>query len=197
MLPMLTIDHLRHALSSANDTCKANAIAGLQNLHAGRSRAWVRCLAEQLEELSPGPNVAVLYKGKKSGYSAQLGLTELLYDVTVCETANCAAVNGNSLTFVKRALWLVESEFARDSFQAVKDFNKLVIGSAENKLFVGPRLTDPAREAQYRATLAHPAACCQPDPYLAIVPHPDAWDPMREGEVELFRFTKGEWNPVR
>lgn len=194
---MLTIDHLRRALSSATDTCDADASTGLQKLHAGRSRAWVRCLAVQLEELAPGPNVAVLYKGKKSDYSAQLGLTELLYDVTVCETANCGAVNGNSLTFVTRALWLVESEFARDSFQAVKDFNKLVIGSAENKLFVGPRLTDAAREAQYRATLAYPAACCRPDPYLAMVPHPDAWDAPQGGDVELFRFTNGAWNRLQ
>lgn len=53
-----------------------------------------------------------------------------------------SAAQGKTLWYVAEALWQVESELARDSRQALIDFNKLVLGAARHKLFVGPQVAD-------------------------------------------------------
>jgi len=94
-------------------------------------------MAEEFRKLYPEPDVRVFCKWDDCN-RGEFGLNELLYDVCVCRTETClSARQGKTLRYVTKALWQVESEFARDSYEAVKDFNKLVIGSAENKLFVG------------------------------------------------------------
>ena len=126
---------------------------------------------------------------------AEFGLNELLYDICVCQTATCSSARqGKELRFVTKALWQVESEFARDSSEAVKDFNKLVIGAAENKLFIGPRL-GAATEAAYLETLLPAARCCAGNVYVALVPHPGEWG-ASHSDVALWRLNAGNWQPA-
>jgi len=67
------------------------------------------------------------------------GVNELLFDVLVCEYASTRAAKSNKdLLFVSKGLWAIESELARDSRQALRDFQKLALADCENKLFVGP-----------------------------------------------------------
>jgi hypothetical protein len=75
---------------------------------------------------------------------------------------------------MRTALWQVESEFARDLLEAVKDFNKPEISAAENKLYVGPQLTDVAVETAYLTMRLRLARCCTGAVYAALVPHPEA-----------------------
>ena len=58
-------------------------------------------------------------------------------------------------------LWQVESEFANNSRETLKDFNKLVCGSAKHKLFVGSQVSD--RESFIHVLLPAARACmrCQ------------------------------------
>lgn len=101
-------------------------------------------------------------------------MRELLHDVTVCRLAPVqSAAQGKTLWYVTDALWQVESELARDSRQALIDFNKLVLGAARHKLFVGPQVTDP--EA-FIDVLRPAAARCVGHVFAALIPHPDAWD---------------------
>jgi hypothetical protein len=112
-------------------------------LHAGRSHAFVRALADELRERYHDPDVVSLCKYDDRD-RARLGMRELLHDISVCRVAAVeSASKSRTLWYVVDALWQVESELARDSRQALVDFNKLVLGLAHHKLFVRPQVADP------------------------------------------------------
>jgi hypothetical protein len=59
-----------------------------------------------------------------TGNRLDFGLNELLYDVLVCRIGRVlSAVHRKELLYIDQALWQVESEFACDSGQALKDLN--------------------------------------------------------------------------
>ena len=68
-----------------------------------------------------------------------------------------AAIHNTDLYTVRRVYWQVESELNSSSKAAVKDFNKLVAGSGDNKLFVSPFSGDSRRASdaaqKYRRVL--------------------------------------------
>lgn len=164
-----------------------------QRRHALRSRAWVAALADAFRVHYRGdPDVRVGSKHDPSN-RREFGLNELLYDVLVCRVGTAPAANNPSpLTYVREALWQVESEFARDSRQAVYDLNKLVLGAAPHKLLVGPQVSD---EARFLAALLPAARCCSGEVYVALVPHPAQWDAC-EAKVRVWQFVQGEWTGV-
>ena len=198
---MLTLEHLRRALKKAT-ACNSPGSPDLlsaQSLHRQRSSEWVQCLAHELKTLvGDDRNVRVLYRNNDENRD-DFGLNELLYDVCICRTAeHPSARGGRALRYVTGAVWLVESEFARDSCQAVKDLNKLVIGRAENKLFIGPTL-GPADEAGYLAALLPVAAAAAAEGasrvYVALVPHPGEWAPEMS-DVTLRRYAPAGWDTL-
>jgi hypothetical protein len=141
------------------------------------------------EEYAADPSVRVFSK-HYDGNRQEFGLDELLYDVLVCRVDGVASsAHGKRLLYVRDALWQVESEFARDSGQALMDFNKLVLGSAENKLSVGPHVYD---EGAFLGVLARAACRCSGAVYAALVPHPDRWD-AGERQVAVWRLNGGRW----
>ena len=201
---MLTLDHLRRALKAATacDSPGSPDLLSAQSLHQRRSGEWVRCLAHELTTLvGDDPDVRVLYRNNPDEANrADFGLNELLYDVCICRTTeHPSARGGRSLRYVTGALWLVESEFARDSSQAVKDFNKLVIGRAENKLFIGPRLGG-ADEPGYLDALLPVARAAADDGasrvYAALVPHPGEWATPDVADVMLRRYAGEGWETL-
>ncbi len=201
---MLTLDHLRRALKKATgcDSPGSPELLSMQSLHQRRSGEWVRCLAHELKTLVKDEgDVRVLFRNNPDEQNrADFGLNELLYDVCICRTAEHPSARGErTLRYVTEALWLVESEFARDSSQAVKDFNKLVIGHAANKLFIGPRVS-PADEPGYLAALlpvarasAHNGASSV---FAALVPHPGEWTTPDIADVILRRYTGAGWETL-
>lgn len=160
-----------------------------KHVNAQRSESWVRELAEGLRaHFAAESDVRVLskYDGRNK---AEFGLNELLYDVCVCRVASGPSATGaKQLCYVREGLWLVESEFAADSQQAVWDFNKLVLGAADNKLFVGPAGT----RRTYLDSLLPVAQACTGNVFVALVPHPSSWD--TGAGVELFRLREGAWH---
>jgi hypothetical protein len=74
--------------------------------------------------------------------------------------------------------------------RAIVDFNKLVLGAAANKLFVGPRGCMP----EYLESLIPVARCCGGKVYTALVTHPDEWD--EGGQADVFELRDGRWDPV-
>ena len=207
---MLTLDHLRRALKNATacDSPGSPELLSAQSLHQQRSSEWVRCLAHELKTLvgkggegEDERDVRVLFRNNPDEANrVDFGLNELLYDVCICRTAeHPSARGGRTLRYVTEALWLVESEFARDSFQAVKDFNKLVIGHAANKLFIGPRVGAADEEGYLNALLpvarasAHNGASSV---YAALVPHPGEWASPEVADVTLHRYARGGWETL-
>jgi hypothetical protein len=160
-------------------------------LHRERSRIWVEALASEFRNFHCGDlNVRVFSKHCPDS-RREFHLNELLYDVCVCRVeAVPSAVHKRELIYIKEPLWLIESEFAKDSRQALIDFNKLVLGSSQNKLFVGPQVKD---NESFIEVLVPPASACTGNVFLALLPHPALWD-SGHGEGPLFwRFTNGAW----
>ena len=164
-----------------------------QLLHRQRSRAWVDALSTRLHYMYGDDElVRVFWRGNDSN-RADFKLNELLHDICVCKVETVASARHRKpLFYVCDVLWQVESELARDSRQALIDFNKLVLGSAKNKLFVGPlvRDTDPFIQ------VFRPAAkVCSGNVYLALVPHPDDW--ANSDEVRVWEFKNDGWEPCQ
>ncbi|HEX8987032.1 MAG TPA: hypothetical protein VF816_03660 [Rhodocyclaceae bacterium] len=103
----------------------------------------------------------------------EFGLNELLFDVLVCEVGQVPR-NPRPLTFVRRAIWQIESEFAADARKALFDFNKLVLGDATYKLFIGPKTAD---DKKFLDSLLPAALCCSGTVFVALAPHPKTWNP--------------------
>ena len=204
---------LRDAYSDARaltiDDSKAHAQSKLSEIHSARSSAWVEQLAHALAnhesggEQTEGKNaVRPFYRG----YSKEIqdfGLTEFLHDICIARIGTVPAnIHETRLDIVKGVLWQVESEFSSDSREAVKDFNKLVAGSGENKLFVGPYLgkSTQARSAApgyreiLRSVLIDVDIGRDENWYLGIVPHPKRWKNNEAEEVTCWRFVRDEGN---
>jgi len=156
-------------------------------LHRWRSSQWVESLAARMREAYVAdPDIRVLSK-LSALHRREFGLNELLYDVLVCRVASVGSARHRApLVYVHDTLWQVESELARDSRAALIDFNKLVLGTADNKLFVGPLVHDvPA----YLATLLPAARRCTNTVYVALISHPDEWATTgADGDVRVWRF---------
>ncbi len=160
----------------------------VQEINQNRSRSWVNFLANQL--LTPYQSekdikdIRVFSKHDETNRK-DFGLNELLYDIVVCEVGKVfSAKRKKKLVYIKKTLWQVESEFARDSKQALIDFNKLVLGSAQNKLFIGPQVS---KVEQFISVLKPAAEACTGNVYVALIPHPAKWKGI-SGNVRLWLF---------
>jgi hypothetical protein len=164
----------------------------LQFIHRNRSQNFVKTLAAQLrEEYRDQKNVFVLSKDFGETRT-EFGLNELLYDILVCETSHVASViEKETLTYITKAIWEIESEFARNSREAIYDFNKLVLGSSENKLFIGPQVSD---EEGFLKPLNEVAKQCKSNTYVALLPHPSEWK-SKSLDVHCWSFNNG-WQKI-
>lgn len=173
---------------------KRDADGSLQIKHQRRSQNWVEVLADGFKEhFRDDPEIAVFSKHDPS-HIGDFGLNELLYDILVCRVGEVeSAKQKKRLYYIREAIWQIESEFAEDSRQALIDFNKLVIGRAKNKLFVGTQVSD---NTSYLNVLASPARICQnigDRVYAVLLPHPRDWN--HSNSILMWRFESG-WIPL-
>jgi|SRR3989338_5374984 len=161
-------------------------------IHRNRSKNFVEELASHFREQYRGRESVFVLSKHFDKYREKFGLNELLFDVLVCDTGVVpSALENQNLTFVLRAIWQIESEFAQDSREAMYDFNKLVLGSSEHKLFVGPQTAD---EGKYLQPLSESAKYCDSNTYVALVPHPSAWKKVQPS-VRCWKF-EGDWKAI-
>lgn len=161
------------------------------SVHQLRSRNFVACLAKGLKQAFVGRDNVVSMSKHDTEHRARFGLNELLFDVAVFEYDS--VMSGKSrkeLFFVRKGLWIVESEFAKNKREALFDFNKLVLGCAENKLFIGPRTTD---ESDYLRVLGEAAKHCTGSLYLALIPHPSEWPADVDATVNVWKWKAEKW----
>jgi hypothetical protein len=161
-----------------------------RDTHHLRSRNWISALAAQFRAQYPDDQTIRVFCQQDSQHRAQFGRNELLYDVLVARVASVdSARQRKELSYIQEVLWQVESEFARNSREALFDFNKLVLGSAHNKLFIGPDVHEPSR---FLEVLRPPASACSGIVYAALVPHPDRWD-GNEHSIAVWRLRDDMW----
>lgn len=159
-------------------------------VHRERSRQFVEALGVFARGQIVNTTERVLTK-YHSNHREEFGLNELLYDVLWCDTATTPDTDANvPLRFITRGKWAVESEFARDSRQAIYDFNKLVLANTEAKLFIGPITSDC--EA-FLVPLASVAENVTGAMYVALVSHPSEWGSQQEHDPLVFRWSSGKW----
>ncbi|HEY3318926.1 MAG TPA: hypothetical protein VGP72_00415 [Planctomycetota bacterium] len=159
-------------------------------IHADRSRRFVEAVASEFRERYKADDGFAVFSKHWTSNQEGFKLNELSYDVHVVQIER---VGAKGLPFVKKAMWQVESEFARDAHEALIDMSKLVCGSAPNKLFIGPIVSE-LRQREYMAALLAPARECNAATYLCLVEHPDKWSGLGENaDVHFYRFVAGDW----
>lgn len=148
-------------LNAWNDALQA-VVEGNDRGRTNRARSgkWIDSLARRFEEHYAGARYQVFWSGN-FGNREQFGVNELLFDIAVCSVSATKSLQADAqdLTFIARSHWQVESEFSRTNTRnIVVDMSKLVMGSAENKLFVASHRGD--REAAVLDQVSEIAACC-------------------------------------
>jgi len=201
--------YIRARASSIKDS-KAHAQSQLSEIHSARSSAWVEQLANALVEYESsgeqtvGKNEVRPFYRKNPDNTQDFGLNEFLRDICIARIGEVSAnIHDTTLKTVTRVHWQVESEFSSNTREAVKDFNKLVAGSADNTLFVGPYHGDSSRQARsaasgyrevLRSVLNNVDIRSDENWYLGIVPHPNRWKHNEANEVKCWRFVRvGNW----
>ena len=160
-----------------------------QKINLNRSQSWVKALAEQFNKRYEGDTDIRIFT--KSDYSNRkdFGLNELLYDILVCRVGEVeSSVHKKKLCFIKEVLWQVESEFAHNTRSTLVDFNKLVLGSGKNKLFIASQVKK-GTESSFLKVLQPAAGYCIGDVYVGMIPHPVNWGNI-ENTVHLWVFKK-------
>lgn len=172
------LNAIRTALSEAMCTPPRQDWRGTVN--GWRSHTFVAAVADYFRcQYAEGYAVFSRDHGENRQH---FGLNELLFDVSVCHVQQ----SPSGLRYVARAEWLVESEFGSDLRGVLRDFGKLNMGAAPNRLFVGSR--------DWRTQLS-PCfdQCGSGRMLLAQVPHPQEWGPGAESKVSLWDLTDSRY----
>lgn len=190
--------NVRELVSASFQDARAKNIeeSSPRTLHNRRSMEWVESLATRFRDAYVSDKSIRVFSRHSDENRKDFGVNELLYDVTVASVGSVeSAFHKKKLFFVKESLWQIESEFARDCRQALIDFNKLVLGSAKNKLFIGPHVKD---HDAFIKVLIPAAAACSGEVYAAFIPHPDEWD-AKSSAPEVFQFDKArkQWDQYK
>lgn len=175
--------------------------APAQVVHQDRARNWVKTLGEQFRHFFEAyperddSDIRVFSKYDPTNRK-DFGLNEYLFDILVCMVGKVTSANqGKELYYIREAIWQVESEFALDTRQALIDFNKLVIGNAPNKLFIGPLVSED-RVQPYLNVIKPAAQVCQGTVYTVLVPHPKDWGNKDPKPIQMWEFSDGNWLPL-
>ncbi len=160
-----------------------------QRINIDRSRNWVKALAEQFKKKYDGDSEIRIFSKSDDSHRKDFGLNELLHDLLVCKVGEVeSSVNKKKLCFIKEVLWQVESEFAHNTRSSLVDFNKLVLGSAKNKLFIASQVKR-GTENSFLGVLRPAAGYCTGDVYVGMIPHPSKWVDT-DNDVHLWVFKK-------
>lgn len=149
--------------------------------HRKSSTNWIECLAKNL--VPHYPKEEGFYVLARPIENKVFGLNELLYDIVVCSTQKI-----DGLTYVQDVEWQIESEFSNLKFEVVKDFNKLVLGSARRKLFIEAALNHTER----LRVLAPAASACSGEVFVSFIPHPVDWSTRKD--IALYKWNGIDWD---
>ena len=158
--------------------------------HKHLSRKWVDALAGQFQTNYALDQHRVFWRGNKANQH-HFRLNELLFDIAVCSvsTTNSLQHPPRYLKFITECHWQIESELdIEDTRKAVIDMSKLVLGAAENKLFVAGHRR---RREDVLEQWAKIASCCPRKLFLLFISHPCDWaepEPPR-----LYEWSNESW----
>jgi len=188
---MFTDQDVKQLLNEALQQAQSEPDTGktTQKINLNRSRSWVKALAKQFRKRYEGdPEIRIFTKSEYSNRK-DFGLNELLHDILVCRIGDVkSSLHKKNLYFIKEVLWQIESEFAHNTRSSLVDFNKLVLGSAKNKLFIASRVKK-GTETSFLKVLQPAAGYCTGDTYVSMIPHPANWVDT-DNDIHLWVFKK-------
>ena len=161
-----------------------------------RSAKWVDKLARRFAQEYQGKRYRVFWSAYKKNRK-QFGRNEMLFDIAVCSVSTTPSrqKNAQDLEFIAQCHWQVESEFSRtNTREIVIDMSKLVMGSAENKLFIAAHRADG--EPDILEQCSEIAGRCTGFVYFCFVSHPDDWKTDRECPSTLYEWVSGGWSEI-
>ena len=163
-----------------------------------RSAKWIDCLARRFQEHYQGGRYR-LFWSYNSENQKQFGRNEMLFDIAVSgvSVTRSRQRQAQNLEFIAQCHWQVESEFSRTNTRdIVIDMSKLVMGSAENKLFVASHRSREEAEDEILNQCSEIAGRCIGRVYFCFVSHPDDWKTDRESLPALHEWVAGGWAEV-
>jgi len=189
---MNIVSQIQEALENASS--EQISISDVGPLHRERSRLFVEHLATLLRDHYQSEETVKVLSKHYDENRPQFGLNELVYDILVCETATVQSPgNQRDLTYVTAGLWAIESEFAKDLREALFDFNKLVLSSAENCVLISPAVSD---DEGFLEALAGAAGKCRGTVSVVLVPHPSEWTVDAKLQVQGQVWKDSCWQAV-
>lgn len=176
---------IHYAVQNAIDIAVKMADKGTDKKEVNRNRSinFVEALADQFRiEYQEENYLYTLTKhSNRKHHKQKFGMYELLFDILVCHTKTITNQN-KEFTIVTDSIWAVESELAKNTREAIFDFNKLVLGSSKYKLFIGPK----NKKEGYLNSLSDLAKICGSNTFIALVPHPEEWNKNGENKVDFW-----------
>jgi len=161
-------------------------------LARARERAFVKALVDQLFSEYAGDDIRVFSQFGR-GNRRDFGAERLLSDICVCRVGagQTGGRQSRDFLFVAEVLAQVEIELSREWQREIQALNRLISGSAAEKLLVA---TLPGRgSAASLETLQAPFAAIPGAAGLALIPHPSDWE-STEAEPQVWRLDDGEWS---
>ncbi|MFC1983054.1 hypothetical protein ACFLV5_04660 [Chloroflexota bacterium] len=158
-------------------------------INMSRSQYWINALTEQFQKRYEGDSEIRIFSKLNNLNRKDFGLNELLYDVLICRVGEVeSSLHKRKLCFIKEVLWQIESVFAHNTRSVLIDFNKLVLGSGRNKLFITSQVKK-GTENSFLSVLKPAAGYCIGDVYVGMIPHPSNWVDT-DNDVHLWVFKK-------
>ena len=164
-----------------------------------RSQQWVNALAEEFQKKYNDKKLHRVFWQRNKENREEFDINEFLFDVMVCGVSHLKSLQHRSkwLEYIDQCHWQVESEFNRSTSRAViLDMSKLVVGSAENKLFIAAHRPTQKSESDFLRLCAGIARRCSGNIYFALVAHPGEWEDAvkkNDRKPELYKWVAGGW----
>ena len=115
-----------------------------------------------------------------------------LHDILVCKTIDMLSIGNRRqvIPFVSEVLWQVESELALTHVRYPLTLARLVMGSAEKKLFVTMRSKSKPVTEKLIEVCEEMGSCISGELYLCLLDHIDEWSVNCESPkvTELVNF---------
>lgn len=165
-------------------------------MNRNRSTKWVNSLACRFKKHYKRGRYRLFWSANE-GNREEFGRSEMLFDIAVCSVSTTPSrqQRARPLEFIAQCHWQIESEFSRtNTREIVVDLSKLVMGSAENKLFVAAHRT--SREEGILEQCSEIAGRCTGRVYFCFVSHPDDWKTPRESPPALHEWVSGGWSEI-
>ena len=183
-------------LNAWNDARRA-AVEGSDRQDANRKKStkWVDALAKRFQEHYEGGRYRLFWASNYRN-QRQFGRNEFLFDLAVCSVSKTKSLQkeATDLEFIAQCHWQIESEFSRrNTRDIIVDMSKLVMGSAENKLFVAAHRGGHEEDILERCSRI--AGRCTGRVYFCFVSHPDDWT-IKPERPALHEWTTSGWGHV-